>query len=46
MTLTTEQIQQLKNIHENLKVNIKGNHNLTIVEMEAMERILTRILKP
>lgn len=42
--LTPEKLQELKSIHENLKTNINGNHNLTIIEMEAMERIIKRIL--
>jgi len=44
MELTEKQIQELKSMLENLNINLNGNHLLTKVEMEAMQRILTRII--
>lgn len=44
MTLNDQQIQHLKSMLENLTVNLNGNHLLTKIEMEAMQRILKRIL--
>lgn len=44
MILTEKQTEELKLILENLNINLNGKNLLTKVEMEAMQRILNRIL--